>query len=232
MKAKQFLILVTVLLVLFITGCKHESTVPLSNLASDSTRYKGIACNKDTVYFYNDIGPLIISSCAMAGCHDGNGGERGPLTTYNNIKRYVSVGNPGSSSLYTVLSRSGEYIMPRPPRAAFTSTQKLLVSKWIQQGALNNGCIDTNCDTTNVTYSGVVQVIMQTNCTGCHSATNAGGGIKLDTYADVNLTISSGRFYGPIIQSNGFKPMPPSSKLADCSIKKIKAWMNKGSLNN
>jgi cytochrome c5 len=232
MKTKQFLFLITVLLVLFFSGCKHESTVPLSNLAADSIRYKGIACNKDTTYFYNDVGPLIISSCAMAGCHDGNGGERGPLTTYNNIKKYVSVGNPGTSRLYTILSSSGEHQMPPPPRASFTSTQKLLVSNWIQQGALNNGCIDVNCDTTNVTYSGVVQIVMQTNCTGCHSATNASGGIKLDTYADLKSTITSGRFYGSIIQSSGFKPMPPGSKLTDCSIKKIKTWINNGSLNN
>lgn len=231
MMIKQFLLLLTVLII-FLSGCKHESTVPLSNLAKDSTRYKGVACSKDTAYFFNDIGPLIISSCAMAGCHDGNGGERGPLTTYNNIKKYVSAGNPGSSRLYTVLSSNGENLMPRPPRAAFTSTQKLLVSKWIQQGALNNGCIDTNCDTTNVSYNTVVAVIMQTNCTGCHSATNASGGVKLDTYADVKSTITSGRLYGSITHSTGFKPMPPGTKLTDCNIMKIKAWINRGSLNN
>ena len=231
MKTKQFLILLIVM-IYFFSGCKHESTTPLANLALDSTRYKGITCSKDTAYFFNDVGPLIISSCSMAGCHDGNGGEILPLITYNNIMRYVSAGNPGSSSLYTVLSRSGEHLMPPPPRAAFTSTQKSIVSKWIEQGASNNGCIDKNCDTTNVTYNGVVQVIMQTNCTGCHSANNALGGIKLDTYADTKSTITSGRLYGSIIQSSGFKPMPPGSKLIDCNIKKIKSWINKGSLNN
>ena len=156
-----------------------------------------------------------------------------PLTTYNNIKRYVSVGNPGSSKLYTVFKREWG------TSDATASTGGLLLphrscwfSKWIQQGALNNGCIDSNCDTTNVTYSGAIQIIMQTNCTGCHSATNASGGIKLDTYADVKSTITSGRLYGSIIQSSGFKPMPPGSKLTDCSIKKIKTWIDKGSLNN
>lgn len=232
MKTKQYLILLTVL-IYFFSGCKHESTVPLSNLASDSTRYKNIPCSKDTTYFFNDIGPLIITSCAMVGCHDGNRGELRPLTTYNNIMRYVVAGNPGFSSLYTVLSRNGEHLMPPPPQAAFTTIQKSLISKWIQQGALNNGCTDMNCDTTNVTYTNVVEVIMQTNCTGCHSATNASGGIKLDTYTDVKSTITSGRFYGSIIQSSGFKPMPPGgSKLTDCNIKKIKTWINNGSLNN
>lgn len=214
------------------SGCKHESTVPLSNLASDSTRYKNIPCSKDTVYFFNEVGPLIITSCAMTGCHDGNEGETRPLTTFKNITRYVSVGNPASSELYTVLSKSGEDLMPPPPYAAFTSTQKLLTSKWIQQGALNNGCTDISCDTTNVTYSGVVQVIMQTNCTGCHSATKADGGIKLDSYTDVKSTNSSGKLYGSIIQSSGFIPMPPDSKITNCNIKKIKSWINKGSLNN
>jgi uncharacterized membrane protein len=231
MKTKQYLILLT-MLIYFISGCMHESTVPLSNLAADSLRYVGITCNKDTAYFYNDVGPLIITSCAMTGCHDGNTRATKPLTTYKNITRYVSSGNPGSSSLYTVLSRNGEHLMPPLPYAAFTSIQKSLISNWILQGALNNGCMDLNCDTTNVTYNDVVQVTMQTNCTGCHSATNAKGGIKLDTYADVKSTIDIGRFYGSIIQSNGFFAMPPGYKLTNCKIKKIKTWINKGSLNN
>lgn len=217
---------------LIMAGCKHESTVPLSNLASDSTRYKGVACSKDTVYFYNTIGPLIITSCAsMSGCHSGNGGEAGALTTYSNMLRYVSPGNPNSSRLYTVLSSGGENLMPRPPYAPFTATQKALVSKWIQQGAKNNGCLDTSCDTTTVTYSGSIAPIFATNCIVCHSASSTST-TKLDSYAGAKAAVTAGRILGAIQHTTGYVAMPPGSSLSVCDINKIKAWIHKGSLNN
>ena len=231
MKTSQFLIII-VLLFLILSGCKHESTVPLANLASDSTRYKGVACNKDTVYFFNSIGPLIITSCAsMNGCHSGNGGEASSLTNYSNIMRYVSPGNPSSSRLYNVLSGGGENSMPRPPYAPFTATQKALVSTWIQQGAKNNGCIDTSCDTTAVTYSGTLAPIFATNCIVCHSASSTST-TKLDSYTGVKAAVTAGRILGAIQHLSGYLPMPPGSSLSVCNINKIKAWIHKGSPNN
>ncbi len=230
MKTKLFILILTILY-FFFSGCKHESTVPLSNMASDSIHYKGISCNKDTVYFYNTIGPLIISSCAMTGCHNGNSGEANPLTTYSNIKRYVSAGNPSSSRLYNVLSSGGENLMPRPPYPPFTTAQKALVAKWIQQGAKNNGCIDTSCDTTAVTYSNTVSLIFSTNCFGCHS-TSGTSSTKLDTYAGVKAAVMAGRMLGAIQHLTGYLPMPPGGSLSTCDIKKIKAWVNAGYPNN
>ncbi len=231
MKTNKYLFFLALLFLLF-SGCTHESTVPLSNLASDSTRYKGVACNKDTVYFYNSIGPLIITSCAsMKGCHNGNSGEASSLTTYSNIMRYVSAGNPGSSRLYNVLSSGGEGIMPRPPYAPFTTTQKALVYKWIQQGAKNNGCFDTSCDTTAVTYSGSIAPIFATNCIVCHSASSSST-TKLDSYTGVKAAVTAGRILGAIQHLTGYVTMPPGSSLSACDINKIKAWIRKGSLNN
>jgi cytochrome c5 len=232
MKTSQFLVFLA-LLFLILSGCKHESTVPLANLTADSTRYKGVACNKDTVYFYNTIGPLIITSCAsMSGCHSGNGGEAGALTTYSNIMRYVSPGNPTSSRLYTVLGNGGgEGSMPRKPYAPFTATQKALVSTWIQQGAKNNGCIDNSCDTTAVTYSGTLAPIFSTNCIVCHSASSTST-TKLDSYTGLKAAVTAGRILGAIQHLSGYLPMPPGSSLSVCNINKIKAWIHQGSLNN
>ena len=230
METKKYLIILSLLFVL-LSGCKHESTIPLSNLASDSTRYKGVTCSKDTVYFYNSIGPLIISSCAMSGCHSGNSGEASALTTYSNIMRYVSAGNAGSSRLYTVLGGSGEGRMPRPPYPQFTTAQKALVYTWIQQGAKNNGCIDTSCDTTTVTYSGTVSSILSTNCLGCHSSSGTST-TKLDSYVGVKAAVTAGRILGAIQHLTGYIAMPPNGSLSTCDINKIKAWIHKGSLNN
>jgi hypothetical protein len=230
MKTPQILILFGFLL-LILFGCKHESAVPLSNLAADSTRYKGVACSKDSIYFFNTIGPLIITSCAMQGCHSGNGGEAGALTTYNNIMKYVSAGNPTSSRLYNVLGGSGEGSMPRPPYAPFTTAQKALVSKWIQQGAKNNGCVDLTCDTTAVSYSSTISLIFTTNCIGCHSASSSST-TKLDSYTGVKAAVTAGRLLGAIQHLTGYVQMPPSGSLSTCNINKLKAWISKGALNN
>ena len=230
MRRNNFLLLLTGF-VIFFGACKHESTVPLANLAADSTRYKGVSCSADSVYFFNDIGPLIISSCAMSGCHTGNG-EAQALTTYTKIKAIVTPGNPTGSKIYRVLTGSGEDRMPPAPRAAFTTAQLALVTKWIQQGAKNNGCIDNTCDSTVIKYSTTVVPILQSNCTGCHSGSNPSGGIKLDNYTDVKSQTLNNKLIGSIMQSAGYKAMPPSGKLSDCNIRKIKAWVYRGALNN
>lgn len=188
------------------------------------------SCSPDTVYFTNTLGPLIISSCALAGCHNGVGPSP-TLVTYANIRSNVSPGNPNSSRLYTVLSSSGENAMPRSPVAPFTTAQKLLVYNWIQQGAKNNSCVDTNCDTTAVTYSSTITSIISTNCLGCHSSSGTST-TKLDSYAGIKTVITSGRLLGAIQHLTGFIAMPPGGTLSVCDINQIKAWINKGALNN
>jgi cytochrome c5 len=230
MKRNHILFLLSVFGIFF-GACKHESTVPLANLAADSTRYRGLSCSADTVYFYNDIGPLIITSCAMSGCHDGNSFGPDALTTYSKIRSIVSPGNVAGSKMYRVLTGS-DGRMPPSPRAAFTTAQLALVSTWIQQGAKNNGCIDKACDTTTVTYSTTIVPILQSNCTGCHSGNNPSGGIKLDNYASVSTVVANKKLIGSITQSTGYWAMPPNGKLSDCNIGKIKAWVYRGALNN
>lgn len=189
-----------------------------------------VTCSPDTVYFTNTLGPLIVSSCAMTGCHNGSG-HSPTLVTYSNIRNQVTPGFPSLSRLYTVLSKSGEDAMPRPPVAPFTAAQKLIVSKWIQQGAKNNSCVDTNCDTTAVTYSSTITSIMATNCIGCHSSSGSST-TKLDSFTGVKASVTNGKLVGSIQHLSGFVAMPPGGTLSVCDIKKIKAWVNKGALNN
>ncbi|MDP4289627.1 MAG: hypothetical protein Q8908_00945 [Bacteroidota bacterium] len=188
------------------------------------------ACSPDTVYFTNTIGPLILSSCALTQCHAA-GAESPVLVTYANIRANVSPGNPNSSRLYTVLNSTGENAMPRSPVEPFTSAQKLLVSKWISQGAKNNSCADTTCDTTTVTYSGTVAPILTTNCTGCHSSSGTSS-TKLDSYTGVKAAVTAGRIMGAIQHLTGYIAMPPGSSLSACDIGKMKAWIYRGALNN
>ncbi|MFM7016560.1 MAG: hypothetical protein ACKOX3_09560 [Bacteroidota bacterium] len=112
---------------------------------------------------------------------------------------------------------------------------------------LNSGCKYENeetlygvCDTTNATYDKVVKPILVGNCTSCHNASNPGGGYNLSSYqddVDGNLGVQSsalnGGLYGTISYDPNHSPMPKGkSKLDDCSINKVKAWVDRGALNN
>jgi hypothetical protein len=92
----------------------------------------------------------------------------------------------------------------------------------------------TNCDTSNVTYSGTITGLLNNYaCLSCHVGTNASGGINLESYTYVKAVVDNGRLYGAVNHSSGFKPMPDgAAKMNSCDIKKIKAWIDSGSPNN
>ena len=63
-----------------------------------------VNCSPDTVYFKQKILPLIVSNCAMSGCHDAISKRDGViLTDYTNIMREVKISNPTDSDLYKSL---------------------------------------------------------------------------------------------------------------------------------
>ncbi|MBK7407794.1 MAG: hypothetical protein IPL49_09125 [Saprospirales bacterium] len=92
---------------------------------------------------------------------------------------------------------------------------------------------DTGCDTSNVTYSGVILPLLQDNCYICHNAASQFGGIILEGYDQVVTHVASGELLGAIKQEAGFTPMPLNqAKLQECVIAKVEAWINNGALNN
>jgi cytochrome c5 len=91
--------------------------------------------------------------------------------------------------------------------------------------------LNNSCDTTHVTFSGTIVPILSNNCYSCHSNANSafGAGIHLQGYADV--VANSSKLIVSVKQT-GAKPMPPSGKLKDCSIKQFDIWIRNGMLNN
>lgn len=88
---------------------------------------------------------------------------------------------------------------------------------------------NTNCDTTNLTYTKNIQPILSTYCTTCHSGASPLGGLDLSTYQAVNTSSNNTNFMGAINHSAGFSAMPKgTSKLDACTISKIQAWINAG----
>jgi hypothetical protein len=193
-----------------------------------------LTCSPDTVYFQQKILPLLVSNCAMSGCHDAISKKDGViLTDYTNIMREVGVSNPTSSDLYKSLIATGEDRMP--PAGSLPADQINSVLTWIKQGAKNNSCdaSATNCVSTNISFKTTVQPILKSTCTGCHSGTTPSGNIDLSTYTQVHKYAVNGKLYGSIAHQTGFIPMPSAnSTLSTCEVSQIKAWITAGSLNN
>ncbi len=85
------------------------------------------------------------------------------------------------------------------------------------------------CDTLNMTYSINIKLIVDNNCTSCHSGNAAAGNVLLDTYDNVKKYADDGSLLGSIQHNNGYSPMPKNlNKLDDCTINKVSAWINQG----
>lgn len=219
--------------VLLLHACRHEFPDSGNGAGNGGNPPAVTPCSADTVYFVNQVMPLISSNCTMSGCHDQVTHADGVnLTTYANIMKYVVVGNAASSKLYKVIIKTDGDRMPPPPMPAFTAAQKALIEKWINQGARNNNCVGS-CDTTVFTYSGAVKPIMDAKCSGCHNPSNPGGNIDVSTYAPLRVVALNGKLYGSVAHLSGYSPMPKNSaKLSDCEIRQVQKWIAAGALNN
>jgi len=91
--------------------------------------------------------------------------------------------------------------------------------------------IHSICDTTGISYSQHISVILSAHCTNCHNASLASGGHRLDIYSGVSA--ASSRIKGSINHSPGYSAMPQGGiKLNDCQILKIETWLLAGAPNN
>lgn len=94
------------------------------------------------------------------------------------------------------------------------------------------------CNTDNMSFAGDVWPVINASCTGCHSGSSPSGNISLENYSGVAAAaaIDAGNYgslYGVISHASGNSPMPKGgSKLSDCTIAQIKAWIDQGALDN
>ena len=212
---------------LMVTACEHQPKVKISGggvlTPVDSTN-NPTNCDPDTVYFVNEILPMITSNCAQAGCHDAITRAEGVrLDAYNYIKAYTKAGSASTSKLYKEIANGN-----MPPNGSMTADQKAKLQKWINQGAKNNYC-NSGCDSTLFTYSGAITKIINTNCIACHNS----GTVLLNSYTNVKTMVDNGRFLGAIKHLSGFQPMPSANMfLSACDTKKIAKWIAAGAPNN
>jgi len=85
------------------------------------------------------------------------------------------------------------------------------------------------CDTTlAATFDQSIVLIMRNNCVSCHAGSNPSGGILLETYKQVADYSANPKFLKSIRHESGASAMPPASKIRDCEITKIDAWIQNG----
>lgn len=188
------------------------------------------------VCFERDVLPIFQSNCTQSGCHNSQDREKGyDLSTYAGItSRGIEPGNYKGSEIYKVLVLpGGEEAMPPKPYNRLTDAQITTIALWIDEGAKETTCPDTNCDTSNPTFSGTVKPILETYCNGCHGGGSPLGNVDYNTYAGVKTTVTNGKLLGSIQHKSGFSPMPQNAnQLSACNIDKIKAWIDAGAPNN
>jgi mono/diheme cytochrome c family protein len=88
--------------------------------------------------------------------------------------------------------------------------------------------IDTlACDSTNVTYPGIVVPILNAYCISCHSGVTPSGALDFNDYGDVSFVAQSGQLLGAIKHQDGYSAMPQNApKISACEIALIEKWIN------
>lgn len=223
---------------ILVESCQHNTLIDLTNPSVSEN------CDPDTVYFQNEVLPLIISNCAKSGCHNGIGGgeeEAKDLSSYEAIMNsdYVDPFDANNSKLIeSVTDGGGEDAMPPSPNEPLTSAQINTLKTWINQGARNNEC-SGGCDTTNVTYSGTIAPLMGNYCNGCHGDSGNSTGINLTSYFDsgsdagVKTVAQDGRLWGSVNQDDGYSAMPlGGNRLQECKIDELRIWLDNGYPND
>ncbi len=230
------------------TSCKHEpltdllnpgDTIPIDTVPIDTgDTIVGVPCDPDVVYFNQQVLPILISNCAFSGCHDAASHEDGViLTDYEKVMQTADVEpfNLDGSEIYSVLIEDDPDKRMPLDRPSLSADQIQLVAKWILQGAKNEECDQSagGCDTVSVSFAQFVKPVIQNQCQGCHSGAAPSGGVDLSTYQGVKSQALNGKLHGVTAWLSGYKKMPfGSSQLSDCTVDKIKAWVDAGALEN
>lgn len=241
MNSKFYPVVFVAALILIVVACKHNPLIP-DDIDITPPVEGNITCNDDTVYFKNQVLPLIVSSCGKAGCHNPVTLEQGQdFTTY---ETFMETGNiePFDIDAGDVVEKITETdITERMPPfsngdSALTQAQIDIITTWINQGAKNNSCSGpAACNTSNVSYTAHIRPLIENKCLGCHNTANAPNAedIYLGTYSQDSAQAMNGNLYGVLTRAPGFQPMPKyQGKITDCEISFVKAWIDAGVPNN
>lgn len=223
------LVLTFILTSMLFMQCKHEPDFIVEPEPKP--------CDPDSVYFENEVLPILQSSCALSGCHDVASAQEGiVLNSYETLmnSNVIVPGNPDDSELFEKITEDDpDKRMPPPPALPLSAEQQETIRKWISQGARNNSCEGDGCDSTQAGFAQVIFPLIQDHCFGCHSGGSPQGGILLSGHSSIAAVAATGQLLGAISHSPGYSAMPKNgNKLSDCQIAQVKKWINDGTPNN
>jgi hypothetical protein len=182
-----------------------------------------VAPRNDSICFSDRVLPLFTSTCAQSGCHDNSTRQSNiDLSSYPHTISTIS-----GNLLVQVIQDPSSHTTAGYPQLSSGEVQLLV--NWVNEGMKNSvNCVP--CDSSNVTFSGTVNPIIQNYCISCHSTT----GTILATYNDVKVTVDNGKFLCTVEQTDiTCQTMPQNlPKLSNCNINEIKKWIAAGAPNN
>jgi mono/diheme cytochrome c family protein len=178
-----------------------------------------------------DIQPILMSSCAVSGCHNATSHKEGiDFSSYTKTLGTISKGNPGGSKMYKAItaSQSSEDFMPPKPYSALSKAAIDTIYSWIKRGGLNEECASP-CDTTGtIKYTSHIKSIIDLYCVSCHGTNSPSGGIKLLTASDVQAVAKTGKLLAAVKRKTATTAMPPAYPLSTCDVRQIELWINQG----
>lgn len=228
---------VAIALLFSVWACKHEPISPSGSDPNDPPT-NSVTCDPDSVYFQNQVLPLLVSNCTQSGCHNTQDHKEGVIldsysSLINTVEKVTSTNWSKNKLMEVITDSDPDDRMPPAPAAPLTTEQINLIGKWISQGTFNNQCDESggNCDLAANRYSQFVKPLIMSKCQGCHSGSNPQGGINLATYAGVRTVALNGQLYSSLTAGSGWMPKG-GAKLDNCSLDKIKAWIDSGAPEN
>jgi hypothetical protein len=218
-------------------SCKHEPfLIPAPGGDPTDTTINPPPPPVDTLVCFNtQILPLFQGSCALSGCHDSTSYVEGlRLNSYQGIQSNIVAFQPGEGKIMqSILTTDPDKKMPLYPGDPISADELALITRWINQGALNNPNCGNDWDTTKFAYNADIRPIMQTYCNNCHSGNFPSAGISTSTHPAMYTIAINGKLRGSIEHQSGYIGMPYQASLMPLGARTIiRKWVLAGAQNN
>ena len=203
------------------------------NINLGSVSQKTIHPTEDSVYFANDVLPILLKNCAISGCHNERDKTEGiVLTSYHNVmdkeNHLVNTNEIKKSKLLSVLNGESYHIMPPPDYPPLSNNEVQMIEKWILQGALNNyqpnlAAIE------NPSFIQDIKPIIDLYCIRCHAGNEAPANLNLEMEMQITMIANNGDLIDALKGTNNLKRMPSKSSPLPLHLQKtIENWVKNG----
>lgn len=120
----RYIVLLTVIMLVFAGGCYYDS---------EEVLYPNSFCDTVNVTYSGTIAPIVESRCATPGCHVPGGDGTGDFTTYAGLMGQIENNGPLLPSI-----RQEPDAIPMPVDGSLRSCEISQFEIWIAAGAPNN----------------------------------------------------------------------------------------------